>query len=79
MASEAMIACTYARLGAESLGLGTIMIGAATPIIMRKRELCRRLGNPDGNRPAIALTAGYPAVRFRRGVIRRFTSVSNFG
>jgi nitroreductase len=77
-ASEAMIACTYAMLAAESLGLGTTMIGGAAPIIMRKPELCRRLGIPEGNKPAIALIIGYPAVHFRRGVARRFVSVSNF-
>lgn len=78
-ASEAMIACTYAMLAAESLGLGTTMIGAAAPIIMRKRELCQRLGIPEGNKPAIALIVGYPAVHFRRGVTRHFASVSSFG
>lgn len=78
-ASEAMIACTYAMLAAESAGLGTTMIGAAAPIMMRKPELCRQLGIPEGNRPAIALIAGYPAVHFRRGVQRHFSSVSRFG
>ena len=77
-ASEAMIACTSAMLAAESVGLGSTMIGAAAPIIMRKRELCQRLGIPAGNKPAIALIVGYPAVDFRRGVIRRFASVSSF-
>jgi len=77
-ASEAMIACTYAMLAAESLGLGTTMIGAAAPIIMRNRDLCRQLGIPDGNKPAIALIIGYPAVRFRRGVTRHFASVTTF-
>ena len=78
-ASEAMIACTYAMLAAESLGLGTTMIGAAAPIIMRNRDLCRRLGIPDGNKPAIALIVGYAGVHFRRGVIRHFASVSSLG
>lgn len=76
-ASEAMIACTYAMLAAESLGLGTTMIGAAAPILMRNRGLCRRLGIPDANKPAIALIIGYPAVHFRKGVIRHFSSVSS--
>ena len=75
-ASEAMIACTYAMLAAESLGLGTTMIGAAAPIILRHRKLCERLGIPQGNKPAIALIVGYPAVQFRRGVIRHLSSVS---
>lgn len=73
---ETMIACTHAMLAAESLGLGTTIIGAAAPILHRKPELCRRLGIPPGNKPAIVLIIGYPAVRFRRGVRRRFSSVS---
>jgi len=77
-ASEAMICCTYAMLAAESLGLGTTIIGAAAPIIMRNRKLCKRLGIPEGNKPAIALIIGYPAVHFRRGVTRHFASVSSF-
>ncbi len=74
--AEAMIACTYAMLAAESLGLGTTMIGAAAPILMRKKDLCRQLGIPAGNSPAISLIIGYPAVRFRRGVKRHFASVN---
>jgi ferredoxin len=77
-AAEPMIACTYAMLAAESLGLGTTMIGAAAPIITRRPDLCRRLGIPDGNKPAIALIVGYPAVRFRHGITRHFASVSQF-
>ncbi|GAM11785.1 electron transport complex subunit RsxC [Geobacter sp. OR-1] len=78
-ASEAMIACTYAMLAVESMGLGTTMIGAAAPIIRRNQKLCQRLGIPAGNKPAIALIVGYPAVQFRRGVVRHFSSVSSFG
>ena len=55
------------------------MIGGAAPIIQRKRQLCQRLGIPDGNKPAIALIIGYPAVHFRRGVIRWFASVTDLG
>lgn len=62
-------------LAAESLGLGTSMIGAAAPIIKRNRKLCQKLGIPAGNSPAIALILGYPAVHFRRGITRRFASV----
>ena len=78
-AAEAMIACTYAMLAAESLGFGSTMIGAAAPIIIRNRDLCRQLGIPDGNKPAIALIVGYPAVQFRRGVTRHFATVNGLG
>jgi nitroreductase len=71
--ADAMIACTYAMLAAESLGLGTTMIGGAPPILRRNAKLCERLGLPSGNTPSITMILGYPAVKFRRAVRRRFS------
>ncbi len=71
-AEDAVIACTYAMLAAESLGLGTCMIGSAGPIIQRNRALSESCGLPAGHKPAIVLILGYPAVTFRRAVRRRF-------
>jgi len=73
--ADAMIACTYAMLAAESLGLGTTMIGGAAPAIQRNKALCQRLGVPERNTPAIAMILGYPAVRFQRAIRRQFASV----
>ena len=73
--SDAMIACTYAMLAAESLGLGSTMIGGAPPIIQRNKKLSLRLGIPQGNKASIALILGYPATQFRRAIRRRFSSV----
>jgi nitroreductase/Pyruvate/2-oxoacid:ferredoxin oxidoreductase delta subunit len=75
-AADATIACVYAMLAAESLGLGTTIIGGAPPILQRNQGLCRRLGIPKGNTPAIALILGYPATHFKRAVRRFFTSVN---
>ncbi len=74
--ADAAIACTYAMLAAESLGLGTTMIGGAPPLMQRNKDLCRRLGIPAGNKPAIALILGHPAVTYRRAIARRFTGVT---
>ncbi|MCF7956979.1 MAG: nitroreductase family protein [Phycisphaerae bacterium] len=74
---DAMIACTYAMLAAESLHLGTTMIGGAPPIIQRNKSLCQTLGIPDANTPSIALIIGHPATKFQHTIQRRFTSVSN--
>lgn len=70
---DATIACTYAMLAAESLGLGSTMIGGAPPILQRNQALCRTLGIPKGNKPALALILGYPATHFQRAIRRRFT------
>ena len=71
-ALDASIACTYAMLAAESLGLGTTMIGGAPPILQRNRAACRRLGIPDANKPSLVLIMGWPAMGFRRTIRRRF-------
>ena len=77
--ADAVIACTYAMLAAESLGLGSTIIGGAPPIIQRNKALCERLGVPVGNTPSISLILGHPATHFRRTVRRRFTSVATIG
>jgi ferredoxin len=76
---DAGIACTYAMLAAESLGLGSTMIGGAPPILQRNKALSRRLAIPAGNTPTIALILGHPAVSFRRAIRRRFAHVSTIG
>ena len=73
---DAGIACTYAMLAAESLGLGSTIIGGAPPILHRNRALCRRLGIPDSNTPSMALILGHPAVRFHKTIRRRFAHVN---
>jgi ferredoxin len=77
--ADTMIPCAYAMLAAESLGLGGTMIGGAPPILQRNPALCRRLGIPEGNTPAICLILGYPAVRFLRTVRRRFPWLQTIG
>jgi nitroreductase len=76
---DAGIACTYAMLAAESLGLGSTIIGGAPPILQRNRALCRRLGIPDSNTPSIALILGHPAVRFQKTIRRRFAHLNTIG
>jgi len=75
--ADTAIACTYAMLAAESLGLGNTIIGGAPPIIQRNRSLCQRLGIPDGHTPSFALIAGHPATHFKRVVRRHFIHVGN--
>jgi ferredoxin len=73
--NDAMIACTYAMLAAESLGLGNTIIGGAAPVLQRNKILCQKLGVPSGNKPSIVLILGHPATHFRRAIRRRFSSV----
>jgi len=73
--ADAFIACTYAMLAAESLGLGTTMIGCVAPMVSRSKPLMRKYGLPAGHTPKLVLIMGYPAIGFHRAIRRPFHSV----
>jgi hypothetical protein len=66
-------------LTAESLCLGSTIIGGAPPILQRNKPLSRSLGIPEGNTAALAMILGHPALDFERTIQRRFTSVHTMG
>ena len=39
-------------------------------MLMRNKALCRKLGIPERNMPAIALIVGYPACEFKHAIRR---------
>jgi hypothetical protein len=73
--ADPAIVATYAMLAAESLGLGTCMIGLVGAFMERDKKLMAKHGIPKGNRLGLVLLIGHPAVRFKRGVRRRFDTV----
>ena len=74
-AADPMIAATYAMLAAESLGLGSCMLGFPGHALKRDRALGRKYGVPPQNHLGVFLVVGHPAVRHQRGVRRRFSRV----
>jgi nitroreductase/NAD-dependent dihydropyrimidine dehydrogenase PreA subunit len=76
--ADAFIACTYAMIAAESMGLGACMIGCLAPPLARRRDLLAKYGVPEGHKPAIVLILGHPSVNFRRGVRRAFLRVTEW-
>ncbi len=69
------IACAYAMLAAESLGLGTGWNGMLQGTLDESKVWRERLGVPARNRIYAALTLGYPARQWERGAPWRFKSV----
>lgn len=76
--ADPMIAATYAVLAAQSLGLGSCMIGTVVPFIKQSRRLREKYGMRANGRDGIAVVFGYPAVSYRRAVKRTFAHV-DFG
>lgn len=76
--ADAMIACTYAMLAAESMGLGTCMIGCSAPVVERRKDLLKKYGVPEGNVPKIVLIMGYHEPPHLKGVRRSFQSLNYY-
>ncbi|MBN2024785.1 MAG: nitroreductase family protein [Pirellulales bacterium] len=72
--TDCHIAATYAMLAAESLGLGSCLLGTAQAF-ERDKTFRAKYGIPPGNKIGLALTIGHPAVHFTRAVRRRLASV----
>jgi nitroreductase/Pyruvate/2-oxoacid:ferredoxin oxidoreductase delta subunit len=72
--ADVHIAATYAMLAAQSLGLGSCMIGSTVGLNHDPR-LKAKLGIPRENEVGLGLILGHPAVAFHRGIRRPLASV----
>lgn len=74
------IAATYAMIAAESLGLGSCMIGSVHPMIQSgARKLKQKWNIPKKTPAGIIVIFGYPKFKFKAGIRRSFADVTFFG
>jgi nitroreductase/NAD-dependent dihydropyrimidine dehydrogenase PreA subunit len=73
--ADPTIAATYAMLAAESLGLGSCMLGTIPYCFQYSRALREKYGIPHRSQQGLMLILGYPAVTYQRGVQRRLGRV----
>lgn len=73
--ADPTVAATYAMLAAESLGLGTCMLGFTGYAFTYDRKLRTRWGLPARVQLGLLVAFGYPALEHKRGVVRRFAQV----
>ena len=73
--ADPVIAATYAMLAAESLGLGSCMIGTVAPILKYYKKVAEKYGIPPKNQQGILVIFGYSATSFKRAVKRRLGKV----
>ena len=72
--ADVHIAATYAMLAAESLGLGSCMLGT-TAGLNHAKSFKEKYGIPPKNKIGLGLVLGYPEKKYLSGVRRRLASV----
>ena len=78
--ADPYIPATYAMLAAESLGLGSCMIGSIHPMIQHgAKKLKRKWHLPAKSPSGIVVVFGYPKYKFKTGIRRSFAEVTFFG
>jgi nitroreductase/NAD-dependent dihydropyrimidine dehydrogenase PreA subunit len=78
--ADPVIAATYAMLAAESLGLGTCMIGGIHPFLQYGGAAARfraKHGIRYKTQGGLFLIIGYPKVKFKKGIRRTFANVDH--
>jgi nitroreductase/Pyruvate/2-oxoacid:ferredoxin oxidoreductase delta subunit len=76
--ADPVIAATYAMLAAESLGLGTCMIGGIHPFLQHggaATKFRKKYGIRYKSQAGLFVILGYPKVKFGKGIRRTFANV----
>ncbi len=75
--ADPYISATYAMLAAESLGLGSCMIGSIHPMIQHGAKKLKQKWNLPAKSPAgIVVIFGYPKYKYHSGIRRSFAEVA---
>ena len=75
--ADPLIAATYAMIAAESLGLGTCMIGSIHPFIQygkKARQFREKYQIKYKSREGLVVIFGHSSVHYRKGITRTFAS-----
>lgn len=74
--ADSYVAATYAMLAGEALGLGTCLVGSVAPFIRYSRAVRKKYGIADKHYPGLLVLFGYPAIAYRRGIMRQLGKIS---
>jgi nitroreductase/formate hydrogenlyase subunit 6/NADH:ubiquinone oxidoreductase subunit I len=72
------IVATYAMLAAETLGVGTTMIGSVGPFIKNGGNSLKKKYNIAPRYPGLFVIFGYPKYKFKKGIKRTFGNISYY-
>jgi len=74
--ADAILPASLAMLAAESLGLGTCLLGFPGYIVNYSMHLKKKYGLPKRIQPGLTLIMGYPTMMYHQSILRRFARVA---
>jgi ferredoxin len=77
--ADPFISATYAMLAGQALGLGSCMLGFPGYAMKQSKALQAKYALPAHAQQGIVVIFGYPAIRHRKAVRRRFARVQVYG
>jgi NAD-dependent dihydropyrimidine dehydrogenase PreA subunit/nitroreductase len=72
------VAATYAMLAAQSLGLGTCMIGSVAPFLKHNNRVGKKYGIPKDNNQGLMVIFGYPQYKYTRSIKRSLGNINYY-
>ena len=77
--ADPIVVATYAMIAAETLGLGTCMLGAVHPFIQKGKnseKFRKKYSIKHKSKEGIFVAFGYPKVKYKKGIKRTFASIT---
>lgn len=72
------LAIANATIAAESMGLGTCIIGSVGPLLQKDKKLKEKYGILKNEKPTMAFVLGYPDIKFKKGIQRKFKDIKYY-
>ncbi|MGC4118619.1 MAG: nitroreductase family protein [Myxococcales bacterium] len=77
--ADPVVAATYAMVAAQSLGLGSTMLGIPGVVMKQSKDLKKKYGVDPAAEAGLVVIFGYPALRYHQALRRRFGEVRRWG
>jgi nitroreductase/NAD-dependent dihydropyrimidine dehydrogenase PreA subunit len=73
---DSYIMATYTTLAAQSMGIGSTIVGLVPAAINKTSALRRMFNIPDNHEAVVSVILGYPQIKYRRGIKRNLKKVN---
>ena len=74
--ADASLAFAHIELAAETLGIGTCLIGTVPHVLEKNEKLKEKYGIAKDEKPQMAMILGYPTAKYNKGIKRHYKTIN---